>query len=117
MLVEVPVRNAIDACHHCRRGTKQRLHQVHHARHGVGFKRDEDVVLRPQRGRVVGAIDLGYPLLALAQQPQAVGAHGGKMGATCDQADLGARQCQLDAEIAADRAGAIDTHFHDVVSR
>jgi hypothetical protein len=77
---------------------------------------DDHKVLRPKLGGIVGAARPHQLLFAADQQFQSALAHGGKMGAARDQADVGARARKLHTEIPADRAGAVDTDFHEVLS-
>jgi hypothetical protein len=74
---------------------------------------DDHEILPPEFGGVVGAVRTHQMLFAADQQFQSALAHGGKMGGARDQADLGAGARKLHAEIAADRAGAVDADFHE----
>ncbi len=73
---------------------------------------DDHEILRTQLRRIVGAARPHHMLFIADQQFEAVLAHGSEMGAARDQADIGLRPRQLDAEIAADRAGAVNADFH-----
>src|SRR3984893_17459877 len=76
---------------------------------------NDDEILRSQFGGVVGAAGMHDALFITNQQFEAVGTHRGQVSAARDQADIGSRERQLHAEIAADRAGAVDTDFHAVL--
>ena len=78
---------------------------------------DDDEILRAEFGGIVGAARMHHALLVADQELQPVGAHGGEMRAARHQADIGARARELHAEIAADRAGAVDTDFHGYLSQ
>ncbi|MNT14160.1 hypothetical protein D3C72_1491540 [compost metagenome] len=112
MLVEIPVRNAVDAGDDRGFRPQQRLHLVHHARHGMRLEGDEHIVLVSELARIAGAAHLGHALLAVDQQPDTMFLHCREMGAARDEADLRPRARQLRPDIAADRACAVDTHFH-----
>jgi hypothetical protein len=88
VLMEVPIRDAVDAGHHRSVRPEQRLHQVHHPRHLVRLERDEHIVLRAEFARVAGATDLGHPFLAFDQQPHAVCLHRRQMGPAGDETDV-----------------------------
>jgi hypothetical protein len=54
-------------------------------------------------------------LLVSDQQFESALAHRGKMRAAGNEADVGARARELHTEISADRAGAVDTDFHEIL--
>ena len=66
----------------------------------------------PELGRIVGAARMHHALLVADQELQPVVAHGGEMRAARHQADIDACARELHAEIAADRAGAVNADFH-----
>ncbi|MCY1201915.1 hypothetical protein D9M72_133880 [compost metagenome] len=112
VLVEVPVRNAIDAGHDRGFRAQQRLDQVDHARHRMRLQRNEDIVLRPQLARIAGAAHPRRALLAVDQQPHPVFLHRRQVRTARDEADIGSRTRKLRPDIAANGARAVDTHFH-----
>ena len=68
----------------------------------------------PSSAGIVGAARMHHALLVADQKLEPVGAHGGEMRAARHQADIDARARELHTEIAADRAGAVDTDFHGI---
>jgi hypothetical protein len=60
-------------------------------------------------------VQVCHPLLPIDQELQPVLAHGGQVGTACHEAHIRAGSRQLDAEIAADRAGAVNADLHDVL--
>ena len=50
------------------------------------------------------------------EQRQPALAHRGKVRAARDQADVGARARELNPEISADRAGAVDADLHEILA-
>src|SRR5207245_4140557 len=76
-----------------------------------------DLILRPELGRVIGAAHLHDVLLIAHQQLQSIGAHGGKMRAPCNQADVRTCARELYTEISTDCAGAVDADLHSSAER
>ena len=114
VLVEVPVGNAIDRGDDARVRPEQRLHRFDHAGDGMRLQADDDEILRPEFGWIVGAARMHHVLLVADQKLEAVGAHGGEMRAARHQADIGAGPRELHSEITTDCAGAVNTDFHGV---
>src|SRR5258708_11187582 len=112
VLVEIPIGDAIDRGDDARERSEQGLHRLDRTGDGMRFQADDDKILRPKLGRIVGAAWLNQLFLVADQQFQSVLAHRGEMGAPCDQADVGACAQKLYTEISADRAGAVDADFH-----
>src|SRR5438477_10400627 len=83
----------------------------------MGLQANDDEILRPELGRVIGAAHVHDVLLIAHQQLQSVGAHGGKVRAPCNQADVRTRARELYTEIAPDCAGAVDADLHETVSK
>jgi hypothetical protein len=73
---------------------------------------DDDVVLRADFLRIVGAVQVLDPFLAVDEELQAVLFHRFEMGAASYEADLGTRTRKLHAHIAADRACSVDADLH-----
>ena len=78
----------------------------------MGLEGDDDVILGPDLGGVVGAARMADPFLAVDQQLEAVRLHGREMGAAGDQGDIDPSPRKLRSEVAADGAGAIDADAH-----
>ena len=114
MLVEVPVGDAVHGGDDAGVRAEQRLHLLEHAGDRMRLQADDDEILRPEFGRVVGAARMHHALFVADQQLEPVGAHRGQMRAARHQADVDARARELHTEIAADRAGAVDTDFHGI---
>ena len=114
MPVEIPVGNAVDRGDDAGVRSEQRLHLLEHAGDGMRLQADDDVILRPEFGGIVGAARMHHALFVADQELEPVGAHRGEMGAARHQADIDARARKLHTEIAADRAGAVDADFHGV---
>src|SRR5882724_5135816 len=74
---------------------------------------DDHKILMPKLGGIVGAARPYHALFTADPQFEPIGAHCGKMCAPRDQADIGARARKLHTNISADRAGAVDTDFHE----
>ena len=74
---------------------------------------DDDDILRAKFGGIVGAARMDHAFFLADQELQSVGAHRGKMRAARDQADISAGARELNPKIAADRAGAVNTDFHE----
>src|SRR5712671_2820302 len=115
VLVEVPVRNPVDRSDNPRVRAQQRLDRFDDAGDRMRLQANDDEILRSQFGGVVGAAGMHDALFITNQQLEAVGTHRGQVSAARDQADIRSRQRQLHAEIAADRAGAVNTDFHAVL--
>ncbi len=113
--VEIPIGNTIDRGDDARSRSEQGLHHLDRAGDGMRFQANDHKILRPKLGGIVGAARPHHVLVAADQQGESVLAHGGKMRAARDEADVGARARELHAEISADRAGAVDTDFHAVL--
>jgi hypothetical protein len=77
---------------------------------------NDDKILRPKLGGIVGAARPHHAFLIADQQFESVRAHRREMGPARDQTDVGARARQLDPEISTDRAGAVDADFHENLS-
>src|ERR1700694_6323357 len=71
-------------------------------------------IRRPELGGIVGAARPNHAFFIADQQFEAALAHRGETRSTRDEADVGACAHQLHPEISADRAGAVDTDFHDI---
>jgi hypothetical protein len=54
-------------------------------------------------------------LLIADAQLETIGAHGRQMSAARDEADVNSRACQLHAEVAANRASAVDAELHGIL--
>ncbi len=80
------------------------------------LQHDDDVVLYAELGRIIGAARMDDVLLFADEQRQAALAHRGQVSAARDQADIGASARKLHAEISADRAGAVDADFHEILA-
>src|SRR5208337_4568507 len=78
----------------------------------VGLQRANDVILRPEIGRIGTGGDPSDLFLAFDDQLEAVLADGVEMGAPDDRRNLMAGQRQFRREIAADRSSAENTDFH-----
>ena len=76
------------------------------------LERNDDVVLRTELGRIVGASHMRNLLRAFDLQPDAVSAHRGEMRAARHEAHVGAGLREADAEKAADRARPENRHLH-----
>ena len=96
---------------------EQGLHRLDHAGDGMGLQADDNEILMPEFGGVVGAARMHHAFFIADQQFQSVSPHGGEMRAARHQADIGACARELDSEISADRAGAVDADFHGVLRR
>ncbi|MGY2934642.1 hypothetical protein ACVWZ6_004244 [Bradyrhizobium sp. GM6.1] len=81
------------------------------------LQRDDDVVLHTELGGIVGAARMHGVLLLAREQRQAALAHRGKVRAACDEADVGARARELNPEISADCAGAVDADLHGILAK
>ena len=73
---------------------------------------DDHAVLHPEFGGIVRAGRMRDDLLVAFQEPHAVLAHRLEVRAARDEADVRAGLRKLDAQIAADRAGAEDADLH-----
>ena len=78
----------------------------------MGFQGNDDIVLGPGFGRIFRRRYARGPFFAVLDQLETVLLHRGQMRPAGDQGDVGAVQCQACPEIAADRAGAVDTDLH-----
>src|ERR1700722_11960756 len=112
MLVEIPIRDSIHRRDDAGMRPEQGLHRLDRPGDGMRLQADDDEILMPEFGGIIGAAWPHDAFFVADQEFEAVGAHGGEMGAARDQADIGARAGQLYAEISADRAGAVDANFH-----
>ena len=117
MLVEIPIGNSVDRGDDAGVRPEQRLHLLDHAGDRMRLQADDDEILRPELGGIVGAARMHHALLIADQQFEPVGAHGGEMGAARHQADVDACARELHTEIAADRTGAVNADFHVECSR
>ena len=68
VLVEIPVGNAIDRGDDARSRLEQRLHRLDHAGDGMRLQADDDEILRPKLGGIVGAARLHHALFIADQQ-------------------------------------------------
>ena len=114
MLVEVPVGDAVHRGDDPRVRSEQRLHLFEHAGDGMRLQTDDDEILQPELGGIVGAARMRHALFTADQQFEAVGLHGRQMRAARHQAHIHAGSRELHTEIAADRSGAVDTDFHGI---
>ena len=112
--VEIPVGNAIDGGDDARSRPEQRLHRFDHAGNGMRLQANNDKILRPKLGGIVGAARPHHALFIADQQFKSAFAHRGQMRSPRHQADVGACARQLHPEIATDRAGSVDADFHDM---
>src|ERR1700722_3700363 len=117
MLVEIPIGNSIDRGDDARMRPEQWLHRLDHAGDGMGLQADDNEILMPEFGGVVGAAWMHHAFFITDQQFQSVSLHGGEVCPPCHQADVGACARELYSEISADRTGAVDTDFHGVLRR
>src|SRR4051812_31611484 len=117
MAIEIPIGDAVDRGDDARSRSEQRLHLIDHAGDRMGLEANDDEILRPKLGRVVGAAWVRHALLVADQQFHAVVAHRCEMWTARHQADVGARARQLHPEITADRARSVDTDLHRNLSR
>ncbi len=78
----------------------------------MGLERDDDVILRAEFLRIVGAVQMLDAFLAIDEQLKAVLLHRFEMGAASDEADFSAGLSELNAHIAADCARAVDADLH-----
>jgi hypothetical protein len=72
-------------------------------------------ILRTKLGGIVGAARPHHVRLIADAQHETIGAHGRKMSAARDEADVNRRACQLHAEVAANRASAVDADLHGIL--
>src|SRR6516164_7173431 len=72
----------------------------------------KDVVLWAQLARIVGGAGTSHQWLALAQKLHPVLFDRSEIGSSRNERNIASRQRQLDADVAADRAGAKDADFH-----
>jgi hypothetical protein len=94
---------------------EQRLHRFDHAGDGMRLQTNDHKILRAKLGGIVGAARLHHVLLIADQQFQPALAHRRQMRAARHQADVGACARELNPEISADRAGAVDADFHEIL--
>ena len=106
--VEVPPRHAVLRWHHRRLGPQQWPHALDDASDLVRLQRQDHVVLHARLGRVFDAARACDAALAVDQQRHAVRLHRRQVRAARDQRHVLARERELRAEVAADRARSID---------
>ncbi len=110
--VKIPPRDAVRSRDYRGIGAEQRRHRRRRGRQIMGLEGNEDEVLRPGGGGIVGAGRPGQTILAVDAQAQPAGPHGRQMRTAGDQRHLGPRERQPPTDIAADGAGAEDTNLH-----
>ena len=103
-LVEIPPWNAVHRRDHGGLGPEQRTELFSRFMRLVGLQRANDVILRPEIGRIGTGGDPSDLFLAFDDQLEAVLADGVKMGAPDDRRNLMAGQREFRREIAADRS-------------
>ncbi len=67
MAVEVPVGDAVHGGHEGGSVAQQRLHGIHHAGYRMRLQRNEDLVLWPELGGNIGAVQMRDALFPLGQ--------------------------------------------------
>src|SRR3984885_16337910 len=73
---------------------------------------DDDEILRTEFGGIVGAAWMDHAFFIPDQKLQSAGLHRGEMSAARNQAHISASARELDPEITADGAGAVNADFH-----
>ena len=112
--VEIPPRHAVLRGDHGRVRPEQRPHLLGRFPGLMRLQRDDDVVLRPELGRIVG----GRHLATRSSPPielQPVLLDRGEMRAARHERDVGAAPLHQHAHIAADGAGAVDANLHEIL--
>src|SRR5208283_1012240 len=111
-LVEIPPWNTVHRRDQGGVAPEQRTELFSRFMRLVGLQRANDVILRPEIGRIGTGGDPSDLFLAFDDQLEAVLADGVEMGAPDDRRNLMAGQRQFRREIAADRSSAENTDFH-----
>jgi hypothetical protein len=115
--LEVPPRNAVLHGHDHRIRPEQGAHLLRRGRDLVGLHGGYDNVMHAGLGDPVGGLHGVDKVLGavLHDQPQPLVPHGLEVRAAADERHVLARQRELHAEHAADRAGSHDADLHAVI--